>query len=102
MLYGSLALALVTLYTQPSYEIPLTTKYIGSLIYLALFGSVIAFTAYLKLISVMGADRAAYASMAIPVVAMFISTLFEDYQWSPLAILGLSLILGGNYWVLRK
>jgi drug/metabolite transporter (DMT)-like permease len=37
-----------------------------------------------------------------PVIALSISTLFEDYHWTPIAIFGLALVLYGNYLVLKK
>jgi drug/metabolite transporter (DMT)-like permease len=79
-----------------------TFVYIGSLFYLAVFGTVIAFGCYLKLIGKIGADRAAYATMLFPVVALAISTFFEGYQWSTHNIVGMVLVLIGNGLVINK
>ena len=76
--------------------------YIGSLAYLALFGSVIAFGCYLSLVGNIGADRAAYATLLFPLVALFISTVWEGYEWTISAALGVFLILLGNLWMLSK
>ncbi len=77
-------------------------EYIISLLYLAIFGSVIAFGAYLTLMSRIGADRAAYAAVLFPVVALMISTIFENYHWTWPALFGIALILIGNVLVLTK
>jgi len=76
--------------------------YIGSLIYLSVFGTIIAFGCYLKLIGKIGADRAAYASMLFPVVALGISTVYEGYQWSAHNLTGSVLVLIGNRLVINK
>jgi len=55
-----------------------------------LFGTIIAFGCYLKLIGKIGADRAAYATMLFPVVALGISTVYEGYQWYSFFIRSLS------------
>ena len=73
-----------------------------SLVYLALFGSVLAFWAYVTLIGQIGADRASYSSLVFPVVALLISTALEGYTWSWPAFLGLCLVLLGNWVVMRR
>ncbi len=70
--------------------------YVGSLVYLAVFGSIIAFGCYLTLVGNIGADRAAYATLLFPLVALTISTIWEDYLWTPDAGVGIILILLGN------
>jgi drug/metabolite transporter (DMT)-like permease len=76
--------------------------YVGSLIYLALFASVIGFGSYLTLVQRIGADRAAYSSVLFPVVALAMSTLLEGYRWSLPALLGVMLVLAGNLVVLAR
>jgi drug/metabolite transporter (DMT)-like permease len=76
--------------------------YVGSLFYLSFFGTVIAFGCYLKLIGKIGADRAAYATMLFPIVALGISTVYEGYQWTPSNMIGMAVVLVGNWMVLRK
>ncbi len=75
--------------------------YVASLLYLAVFGSVLAFGAYLTLLGRIGADRAAYATVLFPLVALAISTVFEGYRWSAPAMAGTVLILVGNGLVLK-
>ena len=76
--------------------------YVGSLIYLSVFGTIIAFGCYLKLIGKIGADKAAYASMLFPVVALSISTVYEGYQWSAHNLIGMALVLMGNGLILPR
>ena len=63
--------------------------------YLALAGSVVTFPLYFALIRTMGAGPAAYNGVAVPVIAMGLSTLFEGYRWSLLAGSGAVLALAG-------
>jgi drug/metabolite transporter (DMT)-like permease len=72
------------------------------LIYLAVFGSVIAFGSYLTLLGRIGLDRAAYVTVLFPVIALLLSTIFEDLQWGVPQLLGVVLILLGNAVVLTK
>ena len=71
-------------------------RYVASLLYLAIPGSVIGFTAYLLLVGRIGPDRAAYSTVLFPVVALTVSTVYEGYHWSPAALAGLGLVLAGN------
>jgi drug/metabolite transporter (DMT)-like permease len=66
------------------------------------FGSIIAFGAYLTLIGSIGADKAAYTIMVVPVIALILSSFFENYTWNPLALIGLAFVLSGNYLALKK
>jgi drug/metabolite transporter (DMT)-like permease len=69
--------------------------YIGGVLYLALAGSVVTFPLYFRLIQQVGAGRAAFSSVLVPVIAMLLSTLFEGYDWSPLAASGALLAIAG-------
>jgi drug/metabolite transporter (DMT)-like permease len=77
------------------------TPYVLSLLYLACFGSVVAFVSYLTLLQRIGAGRAGYSAAVIPVVAMLASTLFEHYRWTASAVAGMLLVLAGTVLVLR-
>lgn len=71
-------------------------SYLGALLYLAIFGSVIAFGAYFTLVGRIGPGNAAYSTLLFPLVALTISTLYEGYVWQMNAVVGLVLILVGN------
>jgi drug/metabolite transporter (DMT)-like permease len=102
MLYGSLLVTLFALLTGERFVFENTMSYTLSLLYLALFGSVLAFGAYLTLLGRIGADRAGYITVAIPIVAVLLSTLFEGFRWQPATVLGITLCVLGNVLVLRK
>ncbi len=70
-------------------------QYYAGIVYLALIGSVVTFPLYFGLIRTMGAGRAAYNGVLVPVVAMGLSTLFEGYRWTLLATGGAVLAMAG-------
>lgn len=94
--YGALLMLAAALVAGKSFSIDVSAPYLVSLVYLAVFGSVIAFGCYLTLVGSIGADRAAYATLLFPIIALIISTVFEGYRWTPQAIVGVSVILAGN------
>jgi len=102
MAYGALIMFVYALASGASFNYDPAFSYSASLIYLAVFGSIFAFGGYLTLVGRIGADKAAYAAVLFPVIALGLSTLFEDYQWTLRALFGLFLVLIGNYVVLRK
>ncbi len=101
MLYGALATIAYALMNDVAFTIDWSAAYIVSLLYLALFGSVIAFWSYLTLLGRIGAHRAGYVSVLFPVVALIISMLFEGLQLSLTLVVGAGLVLAGNVLVLN-
>ena len=77
-----------------------TIGYLGPMLYLAVFGSVVAFGCYMLLIGRIGADHAAYVMLLMPVVALILSTFFESYQWTASAGFGVIVVLSGNLVIL--
>jgi drug/metabolite transporter (DMT)-like permease len=102
MAYGSFVMLVFALITNKTFQFDFSVEYIVSLGYLAVFGSVIAFGCYLTLIGRIGADRAAYATMLFPLVALGISTIFEGYIWTTYSITGIALIVAGNLMIISK
>ncbi len=102
MAYGTLALLLVALVLGKEFTFSFSVSYTSSLVFLSLFGSIVAFGTYLTLVGTMGADKASYAIMVVPVVALIISTFAEGYTWTMPAVAGLVLVLGGNFMALSK
>jgi len=100
MAYGALAIAIVAAIQRTSWGFDLRAGYVLSLLYLAAFGSVIAFGAYLTLLGKIGAARAGYVGVAVPVVALPFSSVFEHYQWTPTSLAGVALCAAGNVLVL--
>ncbi len=80
--------------TAPSYSI--------SMLYLSLFGSVLAFGAYLTLLRRIGIHKATYVVVMFPAVALVISTFFEDFVWTWPIALGIILIGIGNLFVVNR
>ncbi len=102
MLYGALTLYAAALILGQPITLEWSAPYLLSLAYLALFGSVVAFWAYLTLVGNIGPDRAAYTSLVFPVVALLLSTLVEGYTWTLSAIMGMGLVVFGNWLVMRR
>lgn len=100
--YGAIIMLVSALTFGQPFGFEFSVVYVGSLFYLALFGSVVAFGCYLTLVGNIGADRAAYATLLFPIVALAISTVWEDYQWTRSAVTGVGLIMLGNIWMLQK
>ncbi|MDN5216208.1 EamA family transporter [Fulvivirgaceae bacterium BMA12] len=102
MIYGALALLGIAIISGSSFIFDTSLPYVLSLLYLAIFGSVIAFGAYLKLIGNIGPDKAAYVILTAPIIALFISSYFEGFKWTPYSISGTLLIVTGSLLSLKK
>ena len=102
MTYGGVAMLLLGLISGKELSFIVSTPYIVSLLYLSVFGSIIAFGAYLTLIGNIGAGKAAYVGVIAPVIALLISTVMEDYHWTNFSISGAGLILIGNVIALSR
>jgi drug/metabolite transporter (DMT)-like permease len=96
MAYGAIGLAAIAALRGTPLAFDPRWPYVASLLYLSLAGTSLAFGLYLVLIRRIGASRAAYSSVLFPVVALAVSTLFEDYRWSLAAALGLAVLVAGN------
>lgn len=102
MTYGTLALFFIVLATGSPWRFDFSLTYVGNLLYLAVFGSVFAFWAYLTLLGRIGADKAAYSTILIPVIALALSSLFEGYTWSLLKLVGVAMVVLGNLAVMGR
>jgi drug/metabolite transporter (DMT)-like permease len=100
MLYGTLWSTLLALLFGRPFIVEPTLSYFGSLAFLAVISTVIAFAAYLTLLGRIGAARAGYSTVMFPVLALLISTALEGYVWTPFAIAGLALVALGNVLVI--
>jgi drug/metabolite transporter (DMT)-like permease len=81
--------------------IEMRAAYLGGIVYLAIVGSVVTFPLYFSLLREIGAGKAAYSSVLVPVVAMILSTLFENYKWTILPAAGALLAMAGLLVALR-
>ncbi|SFD15129.1 DMT family transporter [Pseudoalteromonas denitrificans] len=96
MLYGCAALFMIILFKDLNFEIMLELRYLASLAYLAVPATVIGFTVYLLLVDRIGANNAAYLLVITPIVALVVSSIFENYQWTIFSTLGLLCVVLGN------
>ena len=74
--------------------------YLAPMLYLTIFGSIVAFGCYMLLIGRIGADYAAYVTLLMPVIALLLSTLFEDFRWTANTAFGVVIVLVGNLFIL--
>lgn len=102
MLWGAFFNMLVSLFTVGPPVFEMRPAYIGGIVYLAIIGSVVTFPLYFSLVREIGAGKAAYSSVLVPVVAMILSTMFEGYVWTPIAIGGSVLAMVGLIFALRS
>jgi drug/metabolite transporter (DMT)-like permease len=101
MLYGAGVALLFALASGAQWTFDPGFRYVASLAYLAVLGSIVAFGAYLTLLERVGAGPASYVGVSTPVIAMLLSTLFEGYRWTWVGALGVALALAGNVLALR-
>lgn len=96
MAYGALTAAIAATLAGTGWTFDPGIAYVASLAYLAVFGSVAAFGAYFLLLRSVGAGPSSFVGVSTPVVAMLLSTLFEDYRWTAVAVAGVVLAVAGN------
>ena len=102
MLYGSLVTLLITQLKGTELLFEYSFSYIASLTYLSIVGSIFAFIFYLKLLEKVGAGRAGYVGVVMPVLALLISTIFEDLTWQTDLIIGLPILVIGAILVINQ
>ncbi len=102
MLYGAVATGLLALLDGHEFRFDPALPYVASLLYLMVFGSIVAFGAYLTLLGRIGAHKAGYAMVMFPVVALVLSSLFEGLRIDAPTIAGTALVIVGNLFVLAR
>ncbi|QNA90515.1 EamA family transporter [Massilia sp. Dwa41.01b] len=101
MLWGTLLVAAYVVVTGQRFVPPPTLTYTLGLLYLAIFGSVIAFLAYFTLINRIGPQKAVYIGVITPVLSVLLSIKLEGYRPGPVEFLGMILCLASVAWALR-
>ena len=96
MLYGCFVLIIYALLLDHPFGFSFETSYLAGLLWLSIISTVLTFTCYLTLLGRIGAGRVGYATIVFPIFALLISTIFENYVWTPLAFVGVSLVILGN------
>ena len=102
MAYGAALMAAVAFLGGKPFRFDGSAQYVGSLIFLAVFGSAAGFVCYFTLLGRIGADRAGYGFVMFPVIALAISAFLEDFAWSLTSAAALALVMGGNVLVMTK
>ena len=101
MFYGSILTEGIAVWQGKEFAFDTSPDYVISLLYLTVFGSIIAFGSYLTLLGRIGAHKAGYAMVMFPVVALILSVLFEGLEVSQSIVVGMTLVLTGNVFILR-
>ena len=102
MTWGAATAALIAMITGAPWTFDASPRYALSLVYLAVFGSIVAFGAYFLLLRKVGIGLASYTGVATPVIAVLLSTLFEGFAWTWTAVFGVALAATGNFIALRR
>ena len=102
MMYGAIFTGILAIADGHPFVFDASPGYVISLLYLAVFGSIAAFGAYLTLLGRIGAHKAGYAMVMFPVVALILSALFEGLRVDATVVVGTLLVLSGNVFVLRN
>lgn len=102
MIFGALISFIFIALSGNKFIFDFSFKYVFSLAYLILVPGIIGFVGILYLISKIGSSKAGYTSLIYPVGALIISAFFENYHFGYISILGLFMIISGNYLALRS
>lgn len=100
MAYGAIMTAIAALIIGAELNVNMTFGYLSSLFYLSLFGTVLAFGAYLTLIGNIGAGRASYTFVLTPLIALLVSSMVEEFDWDIYSFVGCVMVFVGNMIVL--
>ena len=102
MAYGAAFAFLVSLALGGEVTWDPSLGFLAGLLWVALLASLLAYLCYLALIERIGPDRAAYVVVTVPIVALVISTAFENQAWTPVSLLGVVVVLLGGVLALSK
>ena len=100
MFYGGVSALLIGLATGKALSFEPTARYVLSLAYLTILGSIVAFASYLTLLKHIGVARAGYIGVMVPVVALFVSAAFEGLRFHALTWVGILISIAGNVIIL--
>jgi len=102
MAYGAAGCMLAALVAGQPLAFDWSVRYVGSLLYLAVLGSIGAFSAFLTLLERVGPARAGYVGVMTPIVALVLSSFFESFSWRPITVAGVAVAVFGNVVMLRS
>nr|WP_321445431.1 EamA family transporter [uncultured Cohaesibacter sp.] len=101
MFYGSLWLLFLSRILDIPFMMDWSGKYWIAMSWLVIMSSVVAFWGYMTLLNNIGPARAGYLTVLFPLVALALSTIFENYQWTLPGMVGLVAIIAGNVLVMQ-
>jgi drug/metabolite transporter (DMT)-like permease len=101
MAWGTVWTSLYVTATGQTWVLPVGHNYWFSLIYLSLFGSVIAFACYFTLIHRIGAQKTVFIGVITPIISVLLSIKLENYHPGWIEWTGMVLCLSGVVWALR-
>jgi drug/metabolite transporter (DMT)-like permease len=101
MLWGTLFVAAWAFVSGQHFMLPQRPSYWMGLVYLSMFGSVIAFFAYFTLINRIGSQKAVYISVITPVISVLLSIRLEHFRPGPTEWCGIVACLASVAWALR-
>ena len=96
MLYATAALTAYALFKGSAFVFSSQPSYLISLLYLSVFGTVIAFATYFILLKNLGTEQASYVIVLFPIIAVCLSSLFEGFVWTTSVFVGFAMVLIGN------
>lgn len=99
--YGAALVVLYGVVTGVTWSIEATPAYLGSLLYLAVVGSVVAFVIYFTVARTRGYTLASYIGALTPPIALLISAVFEGADFGWIALVGVALVVGGQVLIAR-
>jgi drug/metabolite transporter (DMT)-like permease len=102
MAYGALATWGFALVADAPVRIAWSWPFALSLLYLAAFGSALAFGAYFALLRQVGPARAAYVGVMSTIVALMVSAALEGYPWQAATVAGIALAIAGTVLALHR
>ena len=101
MAYGAGLVTVFGLVTGVRFTIAVTPAYLGSLLYLSVFGSVVAFVIYFTVARARGYTLASYIGALTPPIALTVSVLFEGARFGWTALVGIGLVIAGQVMLTR-
>jgi drug/metabolite transporter (DMT)-like permease len=101
MLWGTVLVALWVLVTGQGFVMPTSPRYWAGLLYLSLFGSVIAFACFFTLIDRIGSGKAVYIGVVTPVISVLLSIRLEHFRPGAIECAGMLLCLASVAWAMK-
>ncbi|MBK7140501.1 MAG: EamA family transporter [bacterium] len=102
MLFGGILLVVSALIFEDITALKISATSIGSILYLAIFGTAVAFIGYYWLLTKMRTVTVSLIGFVTPLVAILIGVYMFDEQLSLLVLVGAALILSGIALVVKK